>query len=139
MTKEIPQPPKELSAPKHLLVCYFISCHQHFLLWGVSSTVQLRIEDHSQRLICPLGGEVAQITNIFKYFDITQITKLWRKENRKIFLKEYETKKALTNSKRGFSFSPFEIKMRTVSHKNGRKARSSQIYFVCQQFWRNLF
>ena len=45
--------------------------------------------------MCPLGREVSQITNIFKYFDIIQITGLWREQNTKVLPKEYEAKKVL--------------------------------------------
>lgn len=81
MTKEIAQAPKNLSVPKHSLwVCYLISYNQHSFSQGVSTMVQLRIEvrieDYCQRLMCPLGGKVFQITNIFKHFDIIQITRL---------------------------------------------------------------
>lgn len=72
--------------------------------------------------MCPLGGEVFQITNIFKHFHIIQITRLKREQNRKVLLKEYEAIKVLTN-KRGwglysFSFGWSEIKVRTVKLPN---------------------
>lgn len=49
--------------------------------------------------MCPLGEKVLQITNTLKYFDIIQITRLEKEQNRKVLLKEYEAKKVPTNEK----------------------------------------